>query len=208
VHDADTGVQLASYHFAIPIPGANNTFVNDVIVTRTAAWFTESRSGVLYKVPLGPDGTPRPTFEIVQLTSPSPATPPANSSGIDATPDGKTLIIVQSDPGRLFTADPQTGVADEIELTGMSGNVVRGDGIHLDGKTLYVVQNTLNQIAAIELETGLGAGTIVGLIMSPGNFDVPTTIDEFGKWLYAVNARFGTSSPETATYTIVQVEKA
>jgi hypothetical protein len=144
----------------------------------------------------------------VQLTSPSPATPPPNSSGIDATPDGKTLIIVQSDPGRLFTADPQTGVADEIELTGMSGNVVRGDGIHLDGKTLYVVQNTLNQIAVIELETGLGAGTIVGLIMSPGNFDVPTTIDEFGKWLYAVNARFGTSSPETATYTIVQVEKA
>jgi hypothetical protein len=60
VHDADTGVQLASYHFAIPIPGANNTFVNDVIVTRTAAWFTESRSGVLYKVPLGPDGTPGP----------------------------------------------------------------------------------------------------------------------------------------------------
>ena len=101
-----------------------NTFVNDVIVTRTAAWFTESRSAVLYKVPLGPNGTPGLTFETVQLTSPSPATPPANSNGIDATPNGKTLIIVQSDPGKLFTVDPQTGVADEIELTGMSGNVI------------------------------------------------------------------------------------
>ena len=132
------------------------------------------------------------TFETVPLTSLGSATPPANSNGIDATPNGKTLIIVQSDPGKLFTVDPQTGVADEIELTGMSGNVFRGDGILLDGKTLYVVQNLLNQIAVVELETRpLGAGTIAGLITSP-SFDVPTTIDEFGKWLYAVNARFTT----------------
>jgi hypothetical protein len=206
VYDADTGAQLASYHFAVPVPGANNTFVNDVIVTRTAAWFTESRSAVLYKVPLGPDGTPGPTFETVPLTSPG-ATPPANSNGIDATPNGKTLIIVQSAPGKLFTVDPETGVADEIELTGGSGNVLNGDGIHLDGKTLYVVQNFLNQIAVIELETDLSAGTIVGIITS-SNFDVPSTIDEFGRWLYAVNARFSTMPTPTTLYTVVQVEKA
>jgi sugar lactone lactonase YvrE len=204
VYDAETGDQIAMYDFADP-----PTFVNDVIVTRTAAWFTESRSAVLYKVPLGPDGTPGPADEVetVQLTSPAPATPPANSNGIDATPDGKTLIIVQSDPGKLFTVDPETGVADEIELTGGSGNVMNGDGIHLDGKTLYVVQNRLNQIAVIELETDLSAGAIVGLITS-SNFDVPTTIDEFGKWLYAVNARFTTLPTPDTTYTIVRVEKA
>jgi sugar lactone lactonase YvrE len=204
VYDAETGAEIAMYDFATAPP---DTFVNDVIVTRTAAWFTESRSAVLYKVPLGPDGTPGPTFETVQLTSPAPATPPANSNGIDATTDGKTLIIVQSTPGRLFTVDPETGVADEIELTGMSGNVMNGDGIHLDGKTLYVVQNFLNQIAVIELETDLSAGTIVDLIMS-SNFDIPTTIDEFGKWLYAVNARFSTTPTPTTLYTVVQVEKA
>jgi sugar lactone lactonase YvrE len=204
VYDAETGAEIAAYDFAGP---PTNTFVNDVIVTRTAAWFTESRSAVLYKVPLGPDGTPGLTFETVPLTSPSPATPPANSNGIDATPNGQTLIIVQSDPGKLFTVDPETGVADEIELTGMSGNVINGDGILLDGKTLYVVQNRLNQIAVIDLETDLSAGVIVDLITSP-NFDVPTTIDEFGKWLYAVNARFTTPPTPDTTYTIVQVEKA
>ncbi len=204
VYDAETGAEIESYDFAGP---PTNTFVNDVIVTRTAAWFTESRSAVLYKVPLGPDGTPGDTFETVPLTSLGSGTPPANSNGIDATPNGKTLIIVQSDPGKLFTVDPKTGVADEIELTGMSGNVFRGDGILLDGKTLYVVQNLLNQIAVVELETDLSAGTIVGLITSP-NFDVPTTIAEFGKWLYAVNARFTTPPTPDTTYTIVQVEKA
>ena len=56
------------------------------------------------------------------------------------------------------------------------------------------------------LEPGLTSGTIVDLITSP-NFDVPTTIDEFGKWLYAVNARF-TTPPTRTTYTVVQVEKA
>ncbi|MGH3016853.1 MAG: SMP-30/gluconolactonase/LRE family protein [Gaiellaceae bacterium] len=203
VYDAETGATTAMYDFA---SAPTNTFVNDVIVTRTAAWFTESRSAVLYKVPLGPDGTPGPTFETVPLTSPG-AMPPANSNGIDATPNGKTLIIVQSDPGKLFTVDPQTGVADEIELTGGSGNVLNGDGILLDGKTLYVVQNRLNQIAVIELETDLSAGIIEGLITSP-NFDVPTTIDEFGKWLYAVNARFTTMPTPETLYTVVQVEKA
>ena len=93
------------------------------------------------------------------LTSLGSATPPANSNGIDATPNGKTLIIVQSDPGMLFTVDPQTGVADEIELTG-GANALNGDGILLDGKTLYVVKNFLNRIAVIELETDLGAGTV------------------------------------------------
>ena len=85
---------------------------------------------------------------------------------------------------------------------------MNGDGILLDGKTLYVVQNRLNQIAVIELETDLSAGIIVDLITSPGNFDVPTTIDEFGKWLYAVNARFTTPPTPDTTYTVVQVEKA
>ena len=75
-------IRSRCYDFADP-----PTFVNDVIVTRTAAWFTDSNNAVLYKVPLGPDGTPGPTFETVPLTSLGSTTPPANSNGIDATPE-------------------------------------------------------------------------------------------------------------------------
>jgi hypothetical protein len=204
VYDAKSGATIAKYDFADPLTTA--TFVNDVIVTRTAAWFTESRSAVLYKVPLGPNGAPGPTFDVVSLTSPGSATPPANSNGIDATPNGKTLIIVQSDPGLLFTVDPQTGVADEIELTG--GDALNGDGILLDGKTLYVVKNFQNRIAVIELDSDLEEGTVVRHIGPGFGFDIPTTIDEFGKWLYAVNARFTTPPTPDTTYSIVQVPKA
>jgi sugar lactone lactonase YvrE len=199
VYDAATGALIVSYHFALP-----PTFINDVIVTRAAAWFTDSSRAVLYKVPLGPGGEPGATFETVPLTGDFVLLPGFNVNGIDATPDGKTLVIVQSNAGKLFTVDLE-GVTDEIELTG--GNAAAGDGILLDGTTLYVVQNQLNRIAVISLDSHLAAGTIVDLITSP-NFDVPTTIDEFGKWLYAVNARFTTPPTPDTPYSIVQVLKA
>ena len=39
------------------------------------------------------------------------------------------------------------------------------------------------------------------------NFRVPTTIDEFGHRLYAVNARFGEPNPSSLDYQVVQVHK-
>ena len=68
-------------------------------------------------------------------------------NGIDATPNGKTLLIVQSGTGRLFTVSP-TGVTRAIALTG-GESVPNGDGILLDGRTLYVAQNQLNLVAKI-----------------------------------------------------------
>lgn len=69
-----------------------------------------------------------------------------------------------------------------------------------------MVQNRLNQIAVVQLNTALTAGEITGLITNPA-FDVPTTIAEFGNSLYAVNARFGTTTTPETEYEIVQVAK-
>jgi sugar lactone lactonase YvrE len=199
VYDAETGAEIETYNFTDAL-----SFVNDVVVTRTAAWFTDSTSAVLYKVALGPGGAPASTFEVVPLTGDFTLVPGQfNANGIDATPDGKTLIVVNSFLGTLYTVD-QDGVADEIELTG--GDAANGDGILLDGQTLYVVKNFQNRIAVVELESDLGSGVVVTHITDP-RFDIPTTIDEFGKWLYAVNARFTTPPTPTTTYTVVQVEK-
>jgi sugar lactone lactonase YvrE len=129
--------------------------------------------------------------------------PGFNVNGIDATPDGETLVIVQSNLGRLYTVDADTGVADLIELTG--GDVMQGDGILLDGRVLYVVQNRMNRIAVIKLARGLGSGTITEHL-TDSDFDVPTTIAQFGKYLYAVNARFGVPNPDTQPYSVVRVE--
>ena len=123
---------------------------------------------------------------------------------MDATPNGKALVIVQSSTGKVFAVDPETGVAQEIDLGGE--RVPAGDGLLLDGKTLYVVQNRLNQIAVIELSPDLTSGTVVARV-TDDDFAVPTTIDEFGNRLYAVNARFGTPPTPTTQYWITQLRK-
>ncbi|HKG55990.1 MAG TPA: hypothetical protein VKA85_01955, partial [Candidatus Limnocylindrales bacterium] len=103
-----------------------------------------------------------------------------------------------------FRVDPGTGVTREIELTG--GNVSSGDGLLLQGKRLFVVQNQLNRIAVIRIDRRLTHGTIKRLLTDP-LFDVPTTIDDVGhETLYAVNARFTTPPTPATTYNIVRVD--
>lgn len=201
VYNADTGELLAAYTLA-PTPGA---FVNDVVVTRDAAYFTNSFQSIIYKLPLGPGGTlPDPGEVITLALSANYETAPGfNTNGIDATPDGKQLIIVNSTTGKLYTVDPETGDVSEINL---HGDLVRaGDGILLSGKNLYVMQNRLNQIAVVALSPDYSAGKVVDLLTDPA-FDIPTTIAEHGNYLYAVNAKFGTPPPGTA-YEVVQVKK-
>jgi sugar lactone lactonase YvrE len=201
VYDARTGTTLASYQLAT----STTTFVNDVVVTKDAAWFTESQAAVLYRVPIGPGGELGSQADVqrVPLGGDFMMGPGFNVNGIDATPDGETLVIVQSNLGRLYTVEADTGVADLIELSG--GNVMQGDGILLHGRVLYVVQNRMNRIAVVELAADLGSGTITDHLTDP-DFDVPTTIARFGTDLYAVNARFGVMDPATQPYSVVRVE--
>ena len=110
----------------------------------------------------------------------------------------------ETNAGKLFTINPSTGVTHLIALGGES--VPNGDGILLDGKTLYVVQNQLNRVAVIRLSSNLASGRVVTRLANP-NFSVPTTIDDHGKRLYAVNARFGTPNPGSAAYQVVKLRK-
>jgi sugar lactone lactonase YvrE len=182
-------------------------FINDVVVTQDAAYFTNSQQPVLYRVPLENNGElpATPTVEEIPLTGDYQFTPNAfNANGIAATPNGETLIIVNSVDGVLYNVDPATGVATRIDLGG--DTVLNGDGILLQGKTLYVVQNRLNQIAVVELDSDLTAGEIVDTITSSA-FRVPTTIARFGNSLYAVNARFGTPATPDTEYEVVRVSR-
>ena len=181
------------------------SFINDVVVTKDAAYFTNSFQPELYRVPLANNGEPLATSETIPLIGDYVFTPGQfNANGIAATPNGKTLIIVNSADGALYKVDPTTGVAIRIDLGGAS--VPNGDGILLQGKTLYVVQNVLNQIAVIELSPDYMSGTIVDTITS-SLFRVPTTIARFGDSLYAVNARFDTPPTPSTDYDVVRVPR-
>ena len=57
-----------------------------------------------------------------------------NLNGIEATKDGRTLIVVNSTKGELYTINAETGESALIDLGGAT--VPTGDGILLDGRTL------------------------------------------------------------------------
>ena len=197
---ARTGATLSELQLAI---GAGATFINDVVVTPKAAYFTDSNRPVIYKVAKSSSGAPG-AVTTIPLTGDYQHVAGFNVNGIDATRNGKTLVVVQSATGKLFTVDPKTGATKLIDLGGAT--LPNGDGILLHGRTLYVVQNRLNKVAVVALNRGLTQGAVTREI-TDSDFDVPTTIDRFGKWLYAVNARFGTASGPDATYQVVQVER-
>jgi sugar lactone lactonase YvrE len=202
VYDARTGALVRTYDFA-----STDTFINDVVVTRSAAYFTDSRKAALYKVPIGPGGALGASFEQVTLSGEFVLGPPGsfNLNGIDATRNGKTLIAVQTFGGKLFRINPNTGVARQIQLAG-GESVPNGDGILLTGRTLYVVQNQNNLVAVVSLTPNLASGRVVTRLSDP-DFSVPTTIDDLGRRLYAVNARFNVPNPGTAEYQVVQLAK-
>ena len=103
---------------------------------------------------------PQRTRHALPLTGDFQLVPGFNLNGIDATPDGKTLVVVQSATGKLFTVDAATGVTKEIGLGGAT--LPNGDGLLLHGRTLYVVQNQLNRIAVVSLAKGSPRGSSRG----------------------------------------------
>lgn len=202
VYDATTGGELAVYSLA-----SGTTFINDVIVVSDGAWFTDSRNPVLYKVPIGTDGSLGPQAAVVSLALTGDLQVVAgqtNANGIAAADNGATLIVVQSNAGKLFAVDPSNGVTKEIPLG--ADNVLNGDGILLEQRTLFVVQNRLNMVAVIALSQDLTSGEVTGRATSPA-FDVPTTVAANNGSLYLPNARFGIADPDLADYTVVRIDK-
>jgi hypothetical protein len=191
VYDARDGDLLAERTLTTETP-----FINDVALGHDAAYFTNSTAAEVFAVPLRGGPVRR-----IALTGDFQQGSGFNLNGIDVA-GSHTLVLVQSNTGKLFTADARTGVTREVTLRG--GDVVNGDGILLIGRVLFVVQNQLNRIAVVVLSGDLSRGTIVARITDP-NFDVPTTIARAGFFLYAVNARFGTTDPQPAKYNIVRV---
>jgi hypothetical protein len=195
VYNAQTGALLQE----ITLTSAP-TFINDVVVTKNAAYFTDSMKPVLFKVPIGAGGV-LGAVETINLTGDYQHQAGFNLNGIDAPKNGKTLVVVQSATASLFTVNPQTGVTNKIELAN-GESVPNGDGLLLKGRTLFVVQNQLDRVAVIALTKDLGSGRVVTRISNP-NFVVPTTMDDHGRRLYAVNAKFNRPNPNN-TFEVVQ----
>lgn len=173
------------------------TFVNDVVVTDHAAWFTDSAKAQLYRVALA-DGT----VSTLPLSGDWVQGATTSANGIETTPDGSALLVINSFDATLYRVDPGTGAATALDV---GAPLTNGDGLLRQGRTLYVVQNRLNRIAVVRLDGTGSSGAVTRTITAPpGQFQVPTTVARWGQNLYLPNAKFG-AVPAPTTFEVTRV---
>jgi sugar lactone lactonase YvrE len=197
VYDTDSGEAVATYQLGVP----GGSFINDVVITPEAAWFTDSQAAVLHYVPVGPAGA-LGSLQSLAITGPAAdLSGDFNLNGIAATPDGRALIVGHSATNALYSVDPQTGTSELV--MGITGP----DGLLFAAGRLWVAQPFLNQISEVNLEQDLSGG-VVEQVIGSDLFQIPTTVALHGRTLLAVNAKFDTGLPPTAsTYEVVLVSR-
>jgi len=191
VYDLRTGADVAVLQLADP---GTATVINDVVITRGAAWFTESEHPFLYRVPIGADGSIGSPSRLIVSGPAAHISGPFNMNGIDASVDGTTLIVAHSGDGTLYTVKPSTGASAPIA----GADVPNVDGILFEAGRLWAVQNFSNQVTELQLSPDLASATVMRVITNP-NFEIPTTVARDGNRLAVVNAKFDTGFPPTAT---------
>ena len=194
VYDTATGQQLLEVANGL----APNTFLNDVDVSPTGdAYITDSYNPLLFafrRRRSPPEGALRCRFPRRMLwrassTSPRPASIWWSLGSMPMAswplPTGGICLIVQTNTGTLYRVDTGTGETLQVDLG--AGSLPGGDGLELDGQTLYVVRE--GQITRVELSPDYARGT-VGASFSDPSFTDPTTLARFDGCLLVVNSQF------------------
>ena len=195
VYDTGNGALIAEFGNDL----TPNTFLNDIALAAGGdAYVTDSFNPVLYLIPASalaaapetatPDaGVPVGALEpVLDLTTgPFVLGEGFNANGIVATPDGQYLLFVQSNTGTLYRVDIAAQELVEVDLEGDA--LPGGDGLLLDGQTLYAV--TGEEISIVELAEDFATGTVVDSITDP-SFSSPTTIARYDGCLLVVNSQF------------------
>ena len=168
------------------------------------AYFTDSMRPVLFRVPSTADGggeaEPWLNFE----ETPAEYQEGFNFNGIDATEEGRYLVAVQSNTGELFRIDTESKEVVEINLGGET--LTNGDGLLLDGRTVYVVRNEEGLIVPVKLSGEYITGE-VGEPFTDPSFAFPTTIAKTDGRLLVVNSQFDKQEGEPELpFTVSSIE--
>ena len=187
VYDTNTGDLLIDQDLP------NVGLVNDIWITSDAAWLTDSFSPNLIRVPIAEDGTIG-EVELVAIGGEWVQPEGFGANGIVATPDEGYLIVAQAtgpenDGSSALFALPLDSDASSLDATRIELDepLLGGDGLVLDGSTLYVVGGP--GVTEIELSSSLSSGDVQGVLTVPGGI-TPTTADAFSSQLYVVDANF------------------
>ena len=183
VYNAASGMLLGTFTSG---PGG---FMNDVVVAKNGDVFvTDSFRPILWRIPaanVGSSGLLEPWLSYAGTPieyTPEPADFEVN--GIVASDDGRYLVVVQANTGKLFRIEIATKEVVEIDVGGAS---VNGDGLQLLGRRLYAVAD--GGIVEVLLSGDLSRGEVVSRTTDP-SFSSPTTNAIARGRMLVVNSQF------------------
>jgi Cu-Zn family superoxide dismutase len=187
-------------------PGTTPTFMNDVTVADGFAYFTDSQRPIIFRASTSGAtvGDMEPWLDLTG--TPFVYQTGFNANGIVNYDDGKVLVVVQSNTGKLFRISTKTKAVSEIDLGGKT--LTQGDGLVAHGSRLYVVRN-VGEIVEVKLRHGKREGRI-GKTLTSNLFAFPTTAARDGSRLLVVNAQFDKRGPGLSPvlpFTVASVKK-
>lgn len=165
---------------------AAETVVNDIaILPNGDAYITDTSNPVLYRV------RKQARKLVFEDWLPFAGTvvnyqPGYNINGIVGTADGNYLVVVQTGVGKLFRIDIRQKSVQEIPVSG--GSLLHGDGLALDGHTLYVARNYENTLAVVTLSADYSSATITKNYTDTG-LQFPTAVAKAKNSLLVVGAQ-------------------
>lgn len=197
---------IASRRLLAQFPtGQMPTFVNDVTVAPNGdAYFTDSNSPAIYRV--ASDVTAANAFERINLAgSPIMYGMGFNLNGIAASGDGRYVLTVQSNTGKVFRLETATRQITEVNLGGET--VMGGDGMLLDGQTLHVMRNAAATLVTFRMTPDFASGTVATTTTNPA-FAFPTTFGLYSGRLLVVNSQLDKRTammPPVLPFTVLNI---
>jgi hypothetical protein len=196
IYDGTSGQLIEEVMFG------DGSVTNDILVTKNAVYVTDSVNPTLFKIPLDDNGQRSGDWETVDMNGfvMDRSGVGFNANGLVGDFDGTDLVVVNSNTGVLYHVATDSENATPIDIQGDEQVFFDGDGLYMEGRTLYVLQNGVlpkvfpAKIAVLELSEDLTQGTFVRNIVSD-SFAVPTTIRGFGDSIYAINTHFCEITP-------------
>jgi sugar lactone lactonase YvrE len=128
--------------------GLPNAFLNDVAIGPDgAAYFTNSNAPQVFRL-----AHQRGTWSVqiwADATRTITPAPGINLNGIVVATDGRSLVVAQTNIGKLWRFDLGSGAVSPIDIG--DANLVDADGLVLRGRTLWVVRNFSRVLATLHL---------------------------------------------------------
>ncbi len=197
VYDTTDSSLIASY----TTPATDATFINDMTVTESGVYFTDSFRPILWRVTDLESGEAEVWLDFTG--SVLNYVDGFNLNGIVATEDGSALIVVHSGEGELYRIDVATQEVVRIDTGDIP--LTAGDGLALVGNTIYVTRNSFGEIVELALSDDLSVGT-GGDVITSDLFGYPTTIAYTGNTFLVANSQFNNrGGTPNLPFTVAQI---